>query len=66
MIPEAIRPYCFLNPFAGILTLYHTVLYDGLWPPIPMLISVFGSAIAICFIGYAFFNRFKNACVEIA
>jgi len=66
MIPETIRPYCFLNPFTGILTLYHTVLYDGLWPPMPILSSVFGSAIAMCFMGYAFFNRFKNTCVEIA
>ncbi len=66
MIPEAVRPYSFLNPFSGILTLYHAVLYDGIWPSIPMLSSVFGSAIVICFLGYAIFKRFNNTCVEIA
>ncbi len=66
MIPEALRPYCFLNPFSGILTLYHAVLYDGLWPSISMLGSVFGSAMVICVLGYAIFHRFKNTCVEIA
>lgn len=66
MIPEAVRPYCFLNPFTGILTLYHAVLFDGLWPSLSMLSSVFGSALVICLLGYAVFNRFKDTCVEIA
>ncbi len=66
MIPEIVRPYSFLNPFSGILTLYHAVLYDGLWPSMFLLSSVFGSALAICLIGYAIFNRFKHTCVEIA
>lgn len=66
MIPEVVRPYSFLNPFAGILTLYHAVLFDGLWPSLTMLGSVFGSALLICIIGYALFNRFKHTCVEIA
>jgi len=66
MIPEIVRPYSFLNPFSGILTLYHAVLYDGLWPSLFLLSSVFGSALAICLIGYAIFNRFKHTCVEIA
>ena len=66
MIPEVVRPFYFLNPFAGILTLYHDVLYAGQWPSITLLASVAASAIGLCLIGYAIFNRFKHACVEIA
>lgn len=66
IIPEVVRPYYFLNPFAGILTLYHTILYDGLWPSVAMVSSIFTGAIIIGVIGYAIFHRYKNACVEIA
>jgi ABC-type polysaccharide/polyol phosphate export permease len=66
MIPEAVRPYYFLNPFAGMLTLYQTVLYEGQWPSITLLGVVSASAFAIWLIGYAIFNRYKNICVEIA
>lgn len=66
MIPEVIRPFYFLNPFAWILTLYHTVLYDGQWPSIIILGAAFGSAVVVCLIGYAIFNRYKHICVEMA
>ncbi len=66
MIPEAVRPFYFINPFAGMLTLYHTVLFDGQWPSITLLASVAASAIVVCLIGYAIFNRYKNVCTEIA
>ena len=66
MIPEAVRPFYFINPFAGMLTLYHTVLFDGQWPSITLLASVGTSAIVVCLIGYAIFNRYKNVCTEIA
>jgi lipopolysaccharide transport system permease protein len=54
MVPEILRPYYFVNPFAGLLTLYHAVLYEGQWPSMLYLI------------GYAIFNRYKYVCVEIA
>lgn len=66
MIPEVVRPFYFLNPFSGILTLYHTVLYEGQWPSITLLGSAFGSAVLLCIMGHALFNRYKHACVEIA
>ena len=33
LVPEAARTVYFLNPFAGLLTLFHVVLYEGRVPP---------------------------------
>ena len=37
MVPAAARPYFFLNPIAGLLTLYQDVVYAGKMPD-PMLL----------------------------
>jgi lipopolysaccharide transport system permease protein len=66
MVPEILRPYYFLNPFAGLLTLYHIILYEGQWPSITLLGVVFAVAIICYLIGCALFNRYKYVCVEIA
>ena len=66
MIPEAVRPYYYLNPFVGLLTLFHMVLYEGIWPPWALLSLVSATAIGIFIVGYWIFKRFKDVCVEVA
>ena len=65
MVPEAIRPLYFLNPFAGLLTIYQSVLYDG---QIPSLALLGGTTTAACFfflIGYYFFKRYESVYNEL-
>lgn len=66
MVPELLRPYYFMNPFAGLVTLYHVVVYEGQWPSLILLGTVFGEAIISYLIGNIVFNRYKYVCVEIA
>jgi lipopolysaccharide transport system permease protein len=66
MIPEAARPYYYLNPLVGVLELFHVILYEGRWPSLTLLASVSAVALAICACGHAVFKRYKEICVEIA
>jgi len=66
LVPEHLRPIYLLNPFAGLLTLFHTVLYDGAAPSLPLLAWVVGSAALVHVVGYSIFKRYKATCVELA
>ena len=65
MVPEGIRDPYFLNPFAGLLTLFHSVLYEGRFPPAPLFAATAATAFGIFLIGYAIFNRHKHRFPEI-
>jgi len=65
MIPEGMRPFYYLNPFASLLRLYHTVLYEAAWPSLTLLVSVSGAAAGILILGYWAFRRYKGVCIEI-
>ncbi len=66
MIPEAARTVYYLNPIVGVMELFHKVLYEGNWPSMALLASVFAAALAICAAGHVLFKRYKEVCVEIA
>lgn len=66
MVPEDIRPYYYLNPFAGLLRLFHLILYEGYWPSWRLLVSVSGYAAILFLTGYMIFRRYKRVCIEIA
>lgn len=65
MVPEVIRSFYFVNPIAGLLTLYHAVLYEGVMPSAALLGGVTAAASAAFLIGYAVFNRYKNVFAEV-
>ena len=65
MVPESIRPIYFLNPVAGILDLYRTVLYEGTFPS-PKAILLITLQICLIFVaGYAIFRRHKANFAEV-
>lgn len=66
LVPESVRGLYMLNPFAGLLSLYHAVLFDGRFPSITMLAWVTTLALAGYGTGYAIFRRYKSLCVEVA
>jgi ABC-type polysaccharide/polyol phosphate export permease len=65
MVPEAARPFYFLNPLAGLLTLYHQILYVGRMPSLSLLLGVMAAALLVYAIGYAVFNRYASVYAEI-
>ncbi|MGH7657417.1 MAG: ABC transporter permease, partial [Gemmatimonadales bacterium] len=65
MVPEELRQVYFLNPIAGLLTLFHTVLYEGRFPSPGLLGATIGATAVLCLLGYAVFNRYKLLFAEI-
>jgi ABC-type polysaccharide/polyol phosphate export permease len=65
LVPEGVRRLYLLNPIAGLLTLYHEVLYEGRFPSATLLAGVTGASVLLFFIGYAIFNRYKTILAEI-
>jgi ABC-type polysaccharide/polyol phosphate export permease len=65
MVPEAFRGLYFLNPFAGLLTLYHEVFYWGRMPPFDLLGGMLLVAIVFYLVGYAIFRRYAAIFPEI-
>lgn len=65
LVPEKFRALYFANPFAGLLTLYHSVLYEGVMPS-PLLLGgcIVGSA-AILVVGFLIFHRYQDICSEL-
>ena len=64
LLPTA-RDLYFLNPMAGLLTLYHDVLYWGRMPSPELLGGMLLAAAAIYLAGYALFRRYAAIFPEI-
>ena len=65
MVPAAAREIYFLNPVAGLLTLYHDVLYWGRMPSLELLGGMLLAALVIYLAGYALFRRYAAIFPEI-
>jgi lipopolysaccharide transport system permease protein len=65
MVPESLRTLYFLNPIAGLLTLFHDALYSGQWPSPVLLVSMLTASLGLCTLGYLLFNRYKRLFAEI-
>jgi ABC-type polysaccharide/polyol phosphate export permease len=65
MVPEALRTVYFVNPIAGLLTLYHDVVYAGQWPSSGLLGVTALQTALVCVIGYAVFHRYASVFAEV-
>lgn len=65
MVPAALLPWYVLNPFAGLLEMFHAVLYDGVFPSGSTYALTTVEALAVFLAGYALFNRTKSVAAEI-
>ena len=59
-VPENWQPVLALNPFAGLLTLYHVTLYDGRLPTLSELAIPTVMTLVVCTLGLTLF-RWKRA-----
>jgi ABC-type polysaccharide/polyol phosphate export permease len=65
MVPAAIRPLYFANPFAGLITLFQTVLFEGRAPDAGLLLWTAALIGAILWFGHATFRRYQPILAEI-
>jgi ABC-type polysaccharide/polyol phosphate export permease len=65
LVPSAFQTLYFLNPIAGLLTLYHDVVYAGQWPSGMLLAATAGQAAIVYAFGYAVFHRYAAVFAEI-
>jgi lipopolysaccharide transport system permease protein len=65
MVPESVRTLYFLNPMAGLLTLYHDVVYAGHWPSGLLLAGTGVQAAVVFAMGYAVFHRYASVFAEV-
>jgi len=65
MVPEAVRQLYFVNPVAGLMTLFHTVLYEGRVPSFPLLAGTAAAACALFVVGYVIFKRYSPTFAEL-
>ena len=65
LVPEAAQTWYFLNPIAGLLTLYHDILYAGQTPSLSALLGMSAAAFLVYITGYAIFNRYASVFPEI-
>jgi lipopolysaccharide transport system permease protein len=65
LVPESVRPLFMVNPIAGLLTLYHSVIYLGVLPPLTDVLITSAISIALLVIGYAAFTRYEPLLAEV-
>lgn len=65
LVPEALRRLYFLNPIAGLLTLYQTVLYEGRFPSPALLVGAAAAALLLFYLGHVLFHRYKDLFAEL-
>jgi len=65
MVPEAARTFYFCNPLAGLLSLYHEILYAGHVPSPTLLVGMSAAALLVYLIGYGIFHRYASVFSEI-
>lgn len=65
MVPEEFRLLYLLNPVAGLVDIFHIVLYEGLTPS-PIYLTFFSFQVFFVFgLGYVLFNRFQADFAEV-
>jgi lipopolysaccharide transport system permease protein len=65
LVPPAVRWLYLLNPIAGLLALYQRCLYEGVTPPLPMLLGVAALCAGLFGLGYALFLRYQRLVPEL-
>jgi ABC-type polysaccharide/polyol phosphate export permease len=65
MVPESLVSYFMINPFAHILSCYHSVIFAGEFPDPFLLISSLLFGVFLSVIGWLIFYRHRHVIPEI-
>jgi ABC-type polysaccharide/polyol phosphate export permease len=66
MIPDSVRALFLLNPFAWLMIVYQSLLYEGRLPAPSLLAGIAAAGGVLFSVGYLIFKRYQNVCIEIA
>ena len=64
LIPDAFRPWAYLNPLAILMDAFHDVLYRNQMPNAPALLALFVLSCVVLSLATAMFNRYKQTFAE--
>ena len=64
LVPEWLRPWALLNPFAVLVSAFQDVLYFNRLPPALPVLALLVLACVLVSIGAALFNRYQQAFAE--
>jgi len=64
ILPEDLRFVLNLNPMAGVIAAYQTIIARGIWPDWSQLLMPFTLAIAFCVLGLWLFRRKSGEMVD--
>ena len=64
-MPEHLRTFYLANPIAGVLTMFHEVLYEGRFPSWELFGVTAATTIALVVIGWAVLGRFRDLLPEV-
>ena len=65
MVPEDFRLAYLANPVAGLLTMFHSVLYEGVFPSTALSAATVASTLVILVAGWAILNRYRDILPEV-
>ena len=65
MVPQSLQGVYRLNPLAGLLELYHTILYEGRFPSVAAFAGVAAASVFVFAVGLAIFRKHRNLLAEI-
>jgi ABC-type polysaccharide/polyol phosphate export permease len=65
MVPDAVRTFYLANPLAGLLTMFQSVLYGGVFPAWGLLGVTTASTVLILLGGWWFIGKYRDLLPEI-
>jgi lipopolysaccharide transport system permease protein len=64
ILPEQVKPLMALNPMAGLMGAYQTILVHGQWPNWTTLWLVAALAVLLCMLGLYLFRKHAGEMVD--
>ena len=65
MVPRQLLPLYHVNPIAGLLQLFQTVLYEGAWPVLSNFVAFSSASVIVFLVGWLLFARYRRLFPEI-
>lgn len=64
-IPPEMLPFIFLNPIAGIISIYRSIVMDGILPKADLFWSTTGISFCVFLLGYFWFMHTKKGFSDV-
>lgn len=64
-LPERYASLLYLNPLTPVIELVRQVLYWGRLPSLELLIAIYGGALLVCWLGFAWFQATRKGFADV-